>query len=83
MSVISKYFGIYKGLEFIALFVLIYLVLDKFLVKNLSDLVWIMSINMAYFGLNAYRQVLADKELAKEFDRLNAEIDNLKKSLMP
>lgn len=81
MSVISKYFGVYKGLELIVVLVLIYFVLDKFLVKSLSDLVWVVSINMAYFGLNAYRQVLADKELAKEFDRLNAEIDNLKKSL--
>ena len=70
--------GAYKGVELIALAVLIYLVLNNYLITKLSDVNWILSILIAYFALNTYRQIQTDKELAKEFDRLNSEIENLK-----
>lgn len=73
--------GAYKGAELVALFVLIYLVLNNYLISKLSDVVWILSILIAYFALNSYSQIQTNREIAKEFERLNAEIKDLKKSI--
>lgn len=74
-------FGAYKGVELIVFAVLIYLLLNNYVITKLSDVVWLLSILIAYFGLNTYRQIQTDKELAKEFDRLNDEIEDLKREI--
>lgn len=79
MSLFKTIGGWFSGLQLMAIALVIYVLLNNYMIKTLNDAVWLLAFLVAFLIANTIERVNFYKELATENEKLVKRIEALEK----
>lgn len=77
MKLITTIGGWFSGIQVVAIAVVVYIVLNNYMIKTLSDAVWLLAFLVAFLIANTIERINFYKELANENEKLVKRIEAL------